>query len=123
MILAISVVAVLLLIGLAWAMGFRSRPSLDEAAARDEAEGRLAGFRATHIALARDGRGAVLRGADGTLALVLPFGDSWLSRKLPQAVPISHQDGLLRVKLDEPMLAEASLPLERLPAWLQEGAA
>ena len=123
MMLALSVLAVLLLTGLAWAMGFRTRPVLDEASARSEAEGRLAGFRAAEVALARDGRGAVLRGQDGGVAILLPFGDGWLSRRLPPGAAMRHADGYLVVCLDEPMLAEARLPLDRLPGWLQEGAA
>lgn len=123
MILGLSVLAVLLLIGLAFAMNFRAQPQLDEAAARDEAEARLAGFRATDVALAKDGRGAVLLGADHSLAILLPFGDSWISRRLERGVEIAHRDGVLIVKLKEPMLPEARLPLERLPAWLQEGGA
>lgn len=123
MMLALSVLAVLLLTGIAWAVGFRAQPALDEALARSEAEGRLAGFRAADVELARDGRGAVLRGTDDSLALLLPFGDGWLSRRLPRGTRVAHRDGLLLVKLGEPMLAEARLPLERLPAWLQEGQA
>jgi hypothetical protein len=122
MMLALSVLAVLLLTGLAWFMGFRARPTLDEASARSEADGRLAGFRATDVVLADGGRGAVLRGADGSLALLLPFGDGWLSRRLSHGTPLVHRGGQLLVPLGEPMLAEARLPLERLPRWLQEQA-
>lgn len=120
MMLALSVLAVLLLIGLAFAMNFRAQPSLDEATARDEAEARLAGFRATDIALAKEGRGAVLLGADQSLAFLLPFGDSWVSRRVVRGVEMAHRDGVLIAKLKEPMLAEARLPLEPLPGWLQE---
>ena len=122
MMLALSVLAVLALTGIAWAMGFRARPTLDDVSARAEADGRLAGFRAIDVALADGGRGAVLRGADGGLALLLPFGDSWLSRRLPRGTPITYRSGELLVSLKEPMLAEARLPLERLPHWLQEEA-
>ena len=123
MILALSVLAVALLTLLAWGMGFRARPVLDEATARAEAEGRLAPFRAADVALADGGRGAVLRGADGSFALLLPFGDSWLSRRLPPGTVFDHRGGHLRVRIAEPMLAEAMLPLEPLPRWLQEGRA
>ncbi|MCG2840589.1 hypothetical protein L6Q21_06300 [Sandaracinobacter sp. RS1-74] len=120
MMLALSILAVLLLTGAVWAMGFRGRPALDEAAARDEAEGRLAGFRAGEVALADSGRGAVLRGLDGSFALLLPFGDSWLSRRLPPETPLDWRDGSLNVRLAEPMLAEAHLPLAQPPLWLRE---
>lgn len=123
MILALSILAVALLTALAWWMGFREQPVLDEAAARDEAEARLAGFRTADVALAEGGRGAVLHGQDGSFALLLPFGDGWLSRRLPPGTAFDHRGGLLRVRLGEPMLAEATLPLEPLPRWLQEGRA
>ena len=123
MMLALSVLAVALLTGIAWALRFRARPVLDEASARSEAEGRLAGFHAAEVQLADGDRGAVLRGRDGSLALLLPLGDSWISRRLPPGTRVSHIDGHIAVKLGEPMLAEGRLPLERLPAWLQEEAA
>lgn len=123
MILGLSVLAVLLLTGIAWAMGFRDRPTLDAVSARDEAEARLAGFRVAEVELARDGRGAVLRGHDGSLAMLLPFGDGWLSRKLPPGTRLVHAHGVVTAQLGEPMLGQARLPLVRLPDWLQDGVA
>lgn len=116
-----SLAAILALTGLAWAMGFRARPVLDEAGARDEAEGRLAGFRAADVALAADGHGAVLRGRDGSVALLLPLGDGWIARRaLPSS--LSCSGGRLTARLKEPMLPEARLILARCPEWLPAGA-
>lgn len=112
-----SVAAILGLTGLAWALGFRSQPALDEAEARAEAEARLAGFHASDVALAEGGRGAVLRGADGSVALLLPLGDGWIARRaLPSS--IACHNGRLRALLKEPMLDEAQLSLGRCPDWL-----
>lgn len=119
MTLLLSALAVAIMVGIAWAMGFRSRPTLDEAAARDEAEGRIAGFRAAQVALAQGGRGAVLRGADGSLVLVLPFGDSWLCRLVPPG-QVHLRQGVLQADLGETMLGKVQLPLEQPPGWLQE---
>jgi hypothetical protein len=114
-----SLAAILALTGLAWAMGFRGRPVLDEAGARAEAEGRLAGFRATEVTLATDGHGALLRGRDGSVALLLPLGDGWIARRaLPSS--LSCSDGRLTARLKEPMLPEARLILPRCPDWLPD---
>lgn len=114
-----SLAAILALTGLAWAMGFRASPVLDEAGARAEAEGRLAGFRTAAVELAADGRGAVLKGHDGSVALLLPLGDGWIARRiLPSS--LSCAGGRLTARLKEPMLPEARLLLARCPDWLPD---
>ncbi len=114
----VSALGVLLLIGVAWVFGFRTDPVLDEATARAEAEARLPGFRAAEVALARDGRGAVLRGLDGSLALLLPLADGWVARRLrPDASPrLAGCD--LELSLAEPGLRRVRLPLVAAPPWL-----
>lgn len=115
-----SLAAILGLTGLAWALGFRTRPTLDAAAARAEAEGRLAGFRAAEVALATDGHGAVLKGQDGSVALLLPLADGWVARRvLPSS--LSCVGGRLTALLREPMLPEARLILAQCPDWLPAG--
>jgi hypothetical protein len=119
--LLLSALAILLLTALAWALGFRNAPVLDVAAAAAEAEGRIAGFRAAAVALAEGGRGALLRGLDGSFALLLPLGDGWLPRRVTEDA--LHLEGrALRVRLAEPMLAEARLTLAEAPAWLEPAA-
>lgn len=114
----VSALGVLLLVGIAWAMGFRAEPPLDAAAARDEAEGRLAGFRAADVALARGGRGAVLRGLDGSIALLLPLADGWVARRLKPGATASLEGTAIEVALDEPRLRRVRLELEAVPDWL-----
>lgn len=117
--LLISAIAITVLTGFAWALGFRNAPVLNAAAAIAEAEGRLAGFQAASVALASDGRGAVLRDAAGRIALVLPLGDGWVVRRLPPGARLKHEQGVLHTALAEPMLHEARLPLEQVPGWLE----
>ncbi len=117
--LLLSAVAIAMLTGLAWAMGFRSDPMLDEAAAIAEAEGRIAGFRAAFVQLAEDGRGALLRDSAGRLAIIMPLGDSWLVRRIPADAQVRHTQGVLHVALNEPLLRDARLPLSRMPGWLE----
>jgi hypothetical protein len=116
-----SLLAILALTGLAWAMGFRTSPTLDAAAAAAEAEARLAGFRAADVALAEQGRGALIRGLDGGFALLLPLGDGWVARRLP-AGAMQFANGRLTARLDEPMLRQAELALQSRPHWLGAGA-
>lgn len=117
----LSALGVLLLVGLAWALGFRSDPVLDEAGAIAEAEGRLAGFRAAEVALGRAGRGAALRGLDGSIALLLPLADGWVARRLTPGARAGVEAGVLTVALGEPGLREARLPLDAVPDWLDSG--
>ncbi|WP_199555134.1 hypothetical protein [Sandaracinobacteroides hominis] len=123
MILLLSALAILLLTALAWGMGFRNRPTLDESAACAEAEGRIAGFRAAAVALADGGRGAIVRGLDGSLVLVLPLGDGWLTRSLPRHVATHVSGQVMEIALGEPMLRRIRLPMAARPLWLEEALA
>lgn len=117
MMLLLSALVVVVLTAAAFALGFRAAPMLDAAAAIAEAEGRLAGFHADEVALADGGRGALLLGHDGRLALLLPFGDGWLARLLPAGRPLSRHDGQVIARLDEPMLRAPALAMAQLPGW------
>jgi hypothetical protein len=119
LVLALSALAIAALTGIAWLFGFHARPVLDGMAAIAEAEGRLAGFRAREVQLADDGRGALLRGADGRVALVLPLGDGWVVRRVPPSAVASDGTGAVSIRLDEPMLRSARLPMSRPPLWLR----
>lgn len=118
MLFLFSALVVLLLTGAAWAFGFRAQPVLDRQSAIAEAEGRLAGFRTAQVALADCGRGAVLQGADGRLAVLIPFGDGWLARLLPPGARLAHNEGRIVAGLAEPMLRAPSLALAAPPRWL-----
>jgi len=114
-----SALAVAALVFVAFALGFRHAPRLDQDAAIGEAEAALPGFRASVVALARDGRGAVLRDHDGGLAIVLPLGDGWVARRVPVNAPVSLLGTQMVVKLGEPMLARAELSFAApLPGWV-----
>jgi hypothetical protein len=121
MLILASLIAILLLTAFAFLLGFRQQPVLSEEAARAEAEARLAGFRVVDLALAEEGRGAVLRGRDGSVALLLPLADGWIARRvLPSS--LSCREGRLSARLREPMLPEARLQLPACPPWLGGGA-
>ncbi len=79
----LSGAAIAVLIGFAWALGFRTAPHLASAddAAR-LADAALTGFRVAEVVLDARGRGALLRGNDGRLVLVRALGDRWVVRVL-----------------------------------------
>ena len=117
--LLLSLIAIIALAGFAWALGFRSTPLLDDARALAEAEGVLPGFRATGVALADNGRGALVCGADGTLAVVWPLADGWIARRLDADKRLVADQKHIRILLGEPMRKSIELELAGpLPAWL-----
>ncbi|MFN3370473.1 MAG: hypothetical protein ACK4Z0_02980 [Sphingomonadaceae bacterium] len=118
MVTLLSALGVLLMVALAWVLGFRSDPVLDEGAARAEAEARLAGFRAGDVALAKGGRGALVRGLDGSMALLLPLADGWVARRLEPGFVADVRDAAVEVALGEPGLRRARLALEAVPDWI-----
>ena len=77
---AASVAAIALLVGLAWGLGFRTRPRLtDEDEARTVADAALYGFRAETVALDADHGGATLDGG-GRRVRISALGDRWVVR-------------------------------------------
>ncbi len=109
--LLLSALAIAILTAIAWALGFRTDPRLDPAAARAEAEARLPGFQARTVELAAGGRGALVTGQDGSFALLLPLADGWLVRRIAAAQISRDPAGTLDIRLDEPMLRHARLTL------------
>jgi hypothetical protein len=106
-----SLFGIITLVLLARALGFARAPRLADAAeARRIAGDALPGFRAGDVAVARDGRGALVAGADGTVALVRGFGDRWVVRVVTGAVT-EVAAGTLRLTLPEPMFPPAALDL------------
>jgi hypothetical protein len=72
------------------------------------------------VMIAANGRGAVLEGADGALALLLPLADGWVARRVPDGAPVALDGGRIVVTLGEPMLARAELMLSApVAGWLE----
>ncbi|QXQ06240.1 hypothetical protein KX816_19025 [Sphingosinicellaceae bacterium] len=115
---AASLVAIAVLVGICWALGFRGEPVLADAAEAERvADAALTGFRARDAILAENGHGALLRGDDGRLVAVRPVGDRWLVRVLG---PDATRDGD-RLVLPREAGARAALTLpesQRWAAWL-----
>lgn len=106
-----SLFGIVTLVMLAKAIGFAKAPVLaDTAEARQIAVDALHDFRAADAVLAEDGRGALVAGSDGRIALVRPFGDRWVVRIVNGAEARVEGDKL-RLNPRETMLPAAELQL------------
>jgi hypothetical protein len=107
----ISLFGILTLIMLSRAIGFAKTPVLADAAeARRIAVDALHDFRAADAVVAEDGRGALVAGSDGRIALVRPFGDRWVVRVVNGAA-VQVDGDRLRLKARETMFPAAELRL------------
>ena len=115
-----SLFGIVTLILLARALGFARAPQLADAAeARRVAADALHAFTATEVALARDGRAALVAGSDGRIALVRSVGDRWVVRIVNGAQALASGDRL-RIAPREAMFPAAELDLGPAAAiWAQ----
>jgi hypothetical protein len=113
--LLLSVAGVAGLTLLAWMLGFRATPRLDEAEARAQAA-RIPGFRPGAVALSGDGRAALVAGEGGRFGLVLPLGDRFIVRAVARDA-IEVGPDAVRAHLGEPLLRSARLVMVP-PPWL-----
>ncbi len=80
------ILGIVLLVLVARAFGFAASPRLADAADAARIAGdALPGFRAADVVIAADGRGALVAGRDGGIALVAPMGNRWLVRRADAA--------------------------------------
>jgi hypothetical protein len=115
-----SLFGIITLVLLARALGFAKAPRLADAhEAQRIAVDALPGFRAADAVVAQDSRGALVRGHDGRVALVRPFGDRWVVR-IVNGAQTEVKAGRLRLTLNEAMFPPASLELGGAAAtWAQ----
>ncbi len=106
-----SLFGIVTIILLARALGFSRVPMLqDTAEAARLAADALPGFRPGDVGLAADGRGALVAGQDGRVALVRPFGDRWVVRVVNGA-KTAIVDQRLRLTPAEAMFPPVELAL------------
>ena len=77
-----SIVAILFLAGVAWALRLGGGTIADEAQARADAEAILSGFDAERAVLAEDHKAAIVHGRDGSVALLKIHGSQVAGRRL-----------------------------------------
>lgn len=80
-----SVAAIVVLAGMAWALGLGGGGIADEAEAMRIAEDALTGFDAVSARVAADGRAALVTGADGSFAVVKLHGAQPAVRRVTAA--------------------------------------
>ena len=115
-----SIFGILTIVLLARALGFAKQAQLADAgeAARIAADA-LHDFSPAEAVVADDGRGALVAGRDGRVALVKGFGDRWVVR-IANGAETRLEGGKLRLKLPEAMFPPAELSLGAAAAqWAQ----
>lgn len=116
--LAGSLAAVFVVAWLVGKLGLGRAAPLDEAAARKVAEATFIGHRFGAVALDRDGRGALVEGADGVIALVRAHGDKWVARLIAPPVAARADGETLIVPPSEAMFGATTLMLgAEAAAW------
>ncbi|MEL1251679.1 hypothetical protein [Aurantiacibacter gilvus] len=96
-----SLVAVLLLVGLTWLLGFRQQARLESPEEAAELI-RLApgGFEPVAVALDAKGRAAIARDRQGRLLVLVPHGNHFVARPLPEDCRPANQDGTLHISCE-----------------------
>jgi hypothetical protein len=106
-----SLFGIITIVLLARALGFANAPRLaDAAAARQLASEALFDFRADEAVVDARGRGALVAGTDGSVALVRPLGDRWVVR-IVNGAAAELSGTRLRVQPAEAMFPPAELDL------------
>lgn len=80
-----SIVAILFLAGIAWALGLGRAEIADEGEAIQAAEDALSGFEATSATVSADKRTAMVRGKDGSVAALKLHGAQIAARRIEGA--------------------------------------
>lgn len=113
-----SILGIVTLVALAWALGFRGQNRLTDAgAAAAEAAKAIARFEPVEAAVSDDARAALVAARDGRTALVRAFGDRYVVRLL--AGVDARLDGeTLLLRLPEPGFGRVALTLgAQAPKW------
>lgn len=88
-----SIVAILFLAGVAWALGLGRAEIADEAEAMQAAEDALSGFEAVSATVSSDRRTAMVRGADGSVAALKLHGAQIAARRIEAARVAETNEG------------------------------
>ncbi len=115
-----SLVAILALAAIAWAMKLgpeRRLTSPEEAL--EAAEEAVSGFDAVALALDADGRGALLRDAQRRILLLRPHGTHFAGRILTAAAKARLEGDALVIDTAEKRYGAARLRVDEADAWMQ----
>jgi hypothetical protein len=112
-----SAAVVLLLIGMAFALGFRGAAKLDEA--RLAAIAAAEGARVENAVVGTDGRSGLARLTGGKLLIAKVMGEDVSTRVVPtSAAEMRFRNGRLTVTFGDLGYPSLSMRLDQEPAWL-----
>lgn len=115
-----SFIAILALAGIALWLKLGPTPRLsDEDEARAAADEAVSGFEPVVIGLDREGRGALLRDAEGRILLLRPHGTHFAGRLLSPDARMATEGDVLLVDTAEKGFGTARLTLDDPSAWMQ----
>lgn len=106
-----SLAGVLALAAIAWALGLGGSSIAGEGEAMRSAEQALAGFRAERAVVSSDGRAAVVRGEDGTIALLKAHGANLAARRLVPPVETREEGEAIVIASGETMFGDVRVRL------------
>ena len=110
--LAGSLAGVLALAAIAWLMGLGGGSIGDAGEAMRAAESACSGFRAECAFVSRDGRAALVGGADGDLVLLKVHGVHVAGRRLARPVAVETSADGIAIATGERMVGRGRLVLE-----------
>ena len=115
-----SLVAILLLAGLAYALRLGPAQCLaDNQAARKAADEAVSGFDPVEIALDFDGTGALMRDAGGRILLLRQHGSHFAGRVLTSDAAVRRDGDALIVDTAEKQYGAVRLTIPDPSAWMQ----
>ncbi|WP_432201687.1 hypothetical protein ACRAQ7_05975 [Erythrobacter sp. W53] len=113
-----SLIAIVLLAGLAWKLGLGQSPRLiTKDDARRAADEVVSGFIAKEIALDREGRGALVKDAAGRIIALRQHGSHFAGRELSADASARIKDGALHIATGEQRFGDISLIIVNEAAW------
>ena len=113
-----SLIAILLLAGLAWSLKLGPQRQMDsDEAAREAAREALDGFEPVALARDREGRAALLRDADDRLLLIRQHGTHFAGRLLRENASARIENGTLIVDSGERRYGAVRLAIADAEAW------
>ncbi|MEP5936928.1 MAG: hypothetical protein ABJ239_01245 [Erythrobacter sp.] len=114
-----SLIAIAALAGLAWWLKLGRTPKLLEEQAAGVAAAQVEdGFDAAQIALDREGRAALVRGADNRLMVLKPHGSHFAGRVLTKTANMKAEGDELVVNSGERRFGLVRLRIDDAEAWV-----
>lgn len=117
----ISVAAIALMVGVAWALFRAPAPAVTKEAATERLAFDEPDFRPIRWLVDGKGRAALAEGADGDVAIVSRLGVDLLTRRFPaEAVRASEQTGMLVIRPNDPGSRRLVIEAEGAAEWARK---